>query len=65
MLNSAFEDRYKGVYYKINFHNFENGWTFELHIEGLPRIRDEDHIWKTKEDAYEAARKAAEATIDG
>ncbi|TDV60139.1 hypothetical protein [Pseudomonas sp. LP_7_YM] len=65
MLHSSFQDRYKDVSYKITFYNHQGGWTTELHIEGLPRIRDSDHFWTSKEDAHEAARKVAEDMIDG
>lgn len=65
MLHSAFADRYKGVYFKISFHNHENGWTTELEIEGLPPIRDRDNLWKTKEAAHDATMSHAHRMIDG
>lgn len=65
MLHSAFADRYKDVYFKISFHNDENGWTTELEIEGLPPIRDRDSLWKTKEAAHNATMATARQIIDG
>ena len=63
MLQSAFEDRYQGVYYKVSFYTHENGWTFKLDIDELPLISDDDHLWKSKEEAHQAARKIAEDMI--
>lgn len=63
MLHSAFEDRYKGVHYKVSFYTHQNGWTFKLDIDEMPRISDDDNLWKTKDDAHQSARNIAEDMI--
>jgi len=63
MLHSAYEDRFKGVYYKVSFYAHPDGWTFKLDIEDMPHISDGDFRWKTKEDAHQAATDIAEDMI--
>ncbi|QYX54399.1 hypothetical protein K3F44_08945 [Pseudomonas sp. S07E 245] len=63
-LNSSFSDRYKGVFFKITFYAYPNGWVTELEIDGRPPIADKDKTWPTKDEAKAAAEKIAHQIVD-
>ena len=64
MLESQFGDRYKGVYFKIMFYRYPNGYTTEVHVEGLRPRKDSENTWKSKEEAQLAGEELAHKLID-
>lgn len=63
-LDSQFEDRHNGVYFKILFFKYPNGYTTEVHVDGLPVRKDDDNCWPSKDDAREAGIKVAHKLIN-
>lgn len=64
LLESQFGDRYKGRYFKVMFFGYQNGYTTEVHVEGLPVRKDKDKLWKSKEEAQLAGEALAHKLID-
>lgn len=63
-LESQFEDRHNGVYFKVLFFKWPNGYMTEVHVEGLPVRKDDDNCWRTKEEAQQASVQLAHKLID-
>lgn len=63
-LNSSSSDRYKGVFFKITFYKFPNGWITDLEIEGLPTVEDSDSLWSTRDEAKTETVRLAHDLID-
>lgn len=63
-LESTFGDIHKGVKFKISFLKYPNGYTIEVHVQGMPVRKDDDNCWKTRDEARQAGIELAHQIID-
>ena len=63
-LESQFGDRHNGVYFKVLFFKWPNGYMTEVHVDGLPVRKDDDNCWTTKDEARQAGVELAHKLID-